>query len=103
MVELPLHGIRANRRTWAIPAGLLACALLGVGCSASQRMCLAPVPPEPPLADLMERSGDLARARELFLRVGAAEPGAYDVDDRLEALGPPSASRRRPNRSPGAR
>ena len=42
------------------------------------------------LGDLMERSGDLARARELFLRVQAADPEAYDVADRLESLGPPT-------------
>ena len=55
------------------------------------------------LADLMERSGDLARARELFLRVEAADPGAYDVIDRLESLGPPTKARRTPNRLRGAR
>jgi tetratricopeptide (TPR) repeat protein len=55
------------------------------------------------LGDLMERSGDLARARELFLRVRAADPDAYDVDDRLESLGPPTRARRAPNRARGAR
>ncbi len=54
------------------------------------------------LGDLMERSGDLAKARELFLRVKAADPEAYDVADRLESLGPPTRSRRTPNRSRGA-
>jgi tetratricopeptide (TPR) repeat protein len=54
------------------------------------------------LADLMERSGDLPRARELFLRVEAVDPGAYDVTDRLAALGPPTRARRTPNRSRGA-
>jgi tetratricopeptide (TPR) repeat protein len=54
------------------------------------------------LADLTERSGDLARARELFLRVQAAEPDAYDVVDRLESLGPPTKARRPPNRTRGA-
>jgi hypothetical protein len=51
------------------------------------------------LADLMERSGDLARSRELFLRIADAEPHAYDVDERLEALGPPTR-RRRPSKRP---
>ncbi len=54
------------------------------------------------LADLMERSGDLARSRELFLRVRDADPGAYDVAERLESLGPPVRRRRarRPPRGP---
>ncbi len=55
------------------------------------------------LGDLTERSGDLAKARDLFLRVHAADPDAYDVADRLEALGPPTRARRTPNRSRGAR
>jgi hypothetical protein len=50
----------------------------------------------------MERSGDLAKARELFLRVRAVDPDAYDVGDRLESLGPPTKSRRTPNRSRSA-
>jgi tetratricopeptide (TPR) repeat protein len=54
------------------------------------------------LGDLMERSGDLAKARELFLRVRAVDPDAYDVGDRLESLGPPTKSRRTPNRSRSA-
>ncbi len=48
------------------------------------------------LGDLMERSGDLPKARELFLRVAAVDPEAYDVAQRLESLGPPSRSRRTP-------
>ncbi len=55
------------------------------------------------LGDLMERSGDLAKARELFLRVRAADPDAYDVADRLESLGPPTRARRTPNRTRDAR
>ncbi len=39
------------------------------------------------LGDLLERSGDVPRARELFTRVAMADPGAYDVDERLEDLG----------------
>ncbi len=50
------------------------------------------------LGDLMERSGDLAKARELFLRIAAVDPDAYDVADRLESLGPPTRGRRTPNR-----
>jgi tetratricopeptide (TPR) repeat protein len=49
------------------------------------------------LADLMERSGDLAKSRELFLRVSDADPHAYDVDERLESLGPPARRRRSAN------
>ncbi len=47
------------------------------------------------LADLAERSGDVARARELFARVAAADPDAYDVVERLSQLGSPPAARRR--------
>lgn len=39
------------------------------------------------LADLYERVGDIPRARDLFGRVAHTEPDAYDVRDRLEALG----------------
>jgi tetratricopeptide (TPR) repeat protein len=55
------------------------------------------------LGDLMERSGDLPKARELFLRVSAVDPDAYDVAARLESLGPPTRARRTPNRSKGQR
>jgi tetratricopeptide (TPR) repeat protein len=55
------------------------------------------------LGDLMERSGDLPKARELFLRVRAADPDAYDVTERLESLGPPTSTRRTPNRARGSR
>jgi tetratricopeptide (TPR) repeat protein len=55
------------------------------------------------LGDLMERSGELPKARELFLRIRAADPEAYDVSDRLESLGPPTKARRTPNRSRSAR
>jgi tetratricopeptide (TPR) repeat protein len=40
------------------------------------------------LGDLYERAGDLPRARELFLRVLAVDPDAYDVAGRLQTLGP---------------
>jgi tetratricopeptide (TPR) repeat protein len=39
------------------------------------------------LADLLERTGDVPRARQLFARVASAEPSAYDVDERLDELG----------------
>ena len=55
------------------------------------------------LGDLMERSGDLPKARELFLRIEAVDPDAYDVAERLESLGPPTKVRRTPNRPRGAR
>ncbi len=59
------------------------------------------------LADLMERSGDVVKARELFSRIQSFEPDAYDVRDRLEPLGrrPTARSRtRRPTKPPaGAR
>ena len=38
------------------------------------------------LADLYERAGELARARDLFGRVAAVDPDAYDVRQRLVAL-----------------
>jgi tetratricopeptide (TPR) repeat protein len=52
------------------------------------------------LGDLYERAGDLPRARELFERVRRADPGAYDVGDRLAALG---GSRPRRRRRPAGR
>jgi tetratricopeptide (TPR) repeat protein len=52
------------------------------------------------LADLYERAGDIPRARELFERVQRADPDAYDVTERLRALGP---SRNRPVRRGSAR
>jgi len=39
------------------------------------------------LADLYERAGDAPRARELFGRVVAAEPGLADAAERLAGLG----------------
>ena len=50
------------------------------------------------LGDLMERSGDLPKARELFLRIKAVDGDAYDVADRLESLGPTTTARRAPKR-----
>jgi len=38
------------------------------------------------LADLYERAGDVARARELFSRLAALDPGFADVRARLHAL-----------------
>jgi tetratricopeptide (TPR) repeat protein len=40
------------------------------------------------LADLYERAGDTAHARELFGRVAAADPDLADAQDRYTALGP---------------
>jgi tetratricopeptide (TPR) repeat protein len=39
------------------------------------------------LADLYERAGELPRARDLFSQVAAIDPDAYDVRQRLVALG----------------
>jgi tetratricopeptide (TPR) repeat protein len=39
------------------------------------------------LADLYERAGDAPKARDLFARVVAAEPGLADAAERLAALG----------------
>jgi tetratricopeptide (TPR) repeat protein len=39
------------------------------------------------LADLYERAGELPRARELFAKLAKADPEAYDVSQRLLALG----------------
>lgn len=39
------------------------------------------------LADLVERAGDIPRARELFNRVEVADPGFADVRSRVRALG----------------
>ena len=39
------------------------------------------------LADLYERSGDLARARELFRFVSAEEPDFADAAERAASLG----------------
>jgi tetratricopeptide (TPR) repeat protein len=39
------------------------------------------------LADLYERAGDLPRARDLFNQIAAVDPDAYDVRQRLIALG----------------
>lgn len=38
------------------------------------------------LADLYERAGDVPRARQLFSRVAAADPDAFDVRQRLRSL-----------------
>ncbi len=53
------------------------------------------------LADLYERAGDLPRARELFGRVARVDAVAYDVAERLDALGSGGGrSRARPRRRP---
>ena len=38
------------------------------------------------LADLYERAGDVTRARDLFSRIDAFDPGVFDTHDRLRAL-----------------
>jgi tetratricopeptide (TPR) repeat protein len=38
------------------------------------------------LADLYERAGDVPRARDLFSRINAYDPDAFDTNDRLRAL-----------------
>jgi tetratricopeptide (TPR) repeat protein len=38
------------------------------------------------LGDLYERAGDIPRARELFRRVAASDPEAFDTAERLRAL-----------------
>lgn len=56
------------------------------------------------LADLYERAGDVPRARELFTRVARVDPEAYEVEDRLGALGRQRGgrkSRRRADRRSG--
>jgi len=55
------------------------------------------------LADLYERAGDVPRARELFMRVARADPEAYDVQARLEALGRQRRPRRGGTPKKGAR
>jgi hypothetical protein len=40
------------------------------------------------LADLYERAGDVPRAREFFERIVRVDRDAYDVMERLAALGP---------------
>jgi predicted TPR repeat methyltransferase len=47
------------------------------------------------LADLYERAGDVPRAREFFERVQRVDPEAYDVAERLRALGPERRPRSR--------
>jgi tetratricopeptide (TPR) repeat protein len=39
------------------------------------------------LADLLERAGEVPRARELFRRIASADPGFGDVARRLHQLG----------------
>jgi tetratricopeptide (TPR) repeat protein len=50
------------------------------------------------LGDLYERGGDVPMAREFFTRVAMADPGAYDVDDRLEEIGGRASTSRRRQR-----
>ncbi|MGH8980219.1 MAG: tetratricopeptide repeat protein [Acidimicrobiales bacterium] len=50
------------------------------------------------LGDLYERAGDLPRARDLFARVARVDAEAYDVLERLDALGRPATPRRSPKK-----
>jgi tetratricopeptide (TPR) repeat protein len=52
------------------------------------------------LADLHERAGDVPKAREYFERVRRADPGAYDVTERLASLGPDRPRRARNTKTP---
>lgn len=54
------------------------------------------------LGDLYERGGELPKARDLFQRILAAAPDAYDVADRLAALGARGRTQK-PRRTAGAR
>jgi len=51
------------------------------------------------LADLYERAGDTAHARELFGRVAAADPELADAGDRYAALGPRTRRPRTPTKN----
>ncbi|MFZ0667670.1 MAG: tetratricopeptide repeat protein [Acidimicrobiales bacterium] len=51
------------------------------------------------LGDLLEASGDIPRAREMFERVVRADPALADAADRLQSLGRP---KKRPARSSAA-
>lgn len=51
------------------------------------------------LADVYDRAGDLASARELFARVVLAEPDAYDAQQRLTELGATSPRKNRKRRT----
>ncbi len=51
------------------------------------------------LADLYERAGDLPRAREMFGKVARVDAEAYDVAERLDALGPTGAGARNRTRA----
>jgi hypothetical protein len=54
------------------------------------------------LADLYERAGDVPRAREFFERVQRVDPEAYDVAERLRALGPERRPRSRSSSGSGS-
>lgn len=55
------------------------------------------------LGDLYDRAGDVANARQYFMRIYAIDPAAYDVADRLEAIGVlKGKTRRGPRQKPVA-
>jgi hypothetical protein len=51
------------------------------------------------LADIFDRAGDTASARELFARIVVAEPDAYDAQSRLGDLGATTPSKNRKRRT----
>lgn len=51
------------------------------------------------LADVYDRAGDQAAARELFARVVTADPDAYDAALRLEELGAITVRKNRKKRT----
>jgi tetratricopeptide (TPR) repeat protein len=51
------------------------------------------------LADVFDRAGDATAARELFARVVAAEPDAYDARERLAELGSTAPRKQRKRRT----
>ncbi len=48
------------------------------------------------LGDLLEKSGDIPRAREMFERVVRSDPGLADAEERLAALGRPRRKQSHP-------
>jgi pentatricopeptide repeat protein len=54
------------------------------------------------LGDLLEKSGDIPRAREMFERVVRADPGLADATDRLIGLGRPRRRQPRKTSNPAA-
>ena len=51
------------------------------------------------LADVYDRAGDHASARELFSRIALSDPDAYDVQARLNELGSVGPRKQRKRRA----